>query len=185
MEDSKIIDLYFERNEKAIDETDIKYGKLCHNIALNILCSIEDSKECVNDTYLGVWNKIPPVRPSNLMAFVCKITKNLALKRLDYNKAQKRDSSATVSFDELNETIADTRDVFGEEDIEKLSRMISDFLSKEKEDSRNIFIRRYWFFDSVSDIAKRYLFSESKVKSSLFNTRNRLRAYLEKEGLVI
>lgn len=90
MDDLMIIELYFARNEQAINETDIKYGKLCLNMANNILSDNEDSKECVNDTYLSVWNKIPPTRPDNFMAYICKIVRNLSLKKLDFNLAQKR-----------------------------------------------------------------------------------------------
>jgi len=184
MEDAKIIELFFSRSEEAITETASKYGKLCLSIAGNILGNAEDSEECVNDTYLGLWNIIPPQRPSNLMAFICKITRNLSLKKLEHNLAKKRDTHITISLSELEEVLPD-KAICDKFDDEEIGRIISEFLKKEKPDSRNIFIRKYWYFDSVSDIAKRYKFSESKVKSMLFHTRSRLRKYLIKEGVHI
>lgn len=184
MDDNKIIELFFLRSEKAIAETTSKYGKLCHSIAGNILGSTEDSEECVNDTYLTLWNKIPPARPANFMAFICKIVRNLSLKKLEYNRAKRRDNTITVCFSELEEVLPDHA-ISTHFDDEEIGRVISEFLKKEKADARNVFIRKYWYFDSVSDIAKRYKFSESKVKSMLFYTRNRLKKYLIKEGVHI
>ncbi|MBR3988408.1 MAG: sigma-70 family RNA polymerase sigma factor [Clostridia bacterium] len=184
MEDAKIIELFFSRSEEAITETASKYGKLCLSIAGNILGNTEDSEECVNDTYLSLWNIIPPQRPSNLMAFICKITRNLSLKKLEHNLAKKRDTRITISLSELEEVLPDEA-ICDKFDDEEIGRIISEFLKKEKFDSRNIFIRKYWYFDSVSSIAKRYKFSESKVKSLLFHTRNRLKKHLIKEGVHI
>lgn len=184
MEDDKIIALYFDRDEQAIRETDIKYGKLCHNVAQNILNDPEDSEECVNDTYLSAWNTIPPTRPTRFMAFLCKIVRNLSLKRLDYNLARKRNAGVLVSLSELEAVLPDDRFAPGLEDAE-IGRLISDFLRTEKQEARAVFIRRYYFFDSVSEIAKRYSFTESRVKSMLMRTRNRLRTYLQKEGVEV
>lgn len=184
MQDLEIIELYFARNENAIKETDNKYGKLCFDVAVNILGNAEDSEECVSDTYLGAWNKIPPTRPSNFKAFICKITRNLSLKRLEYNLAQKRSTDVLVSFSELEEIIPDDRFRTDMKD-EEIGQLISCFLRTETRDVRNVFIRRYWFFDSVADIAVRYSFSESKVKSMLYHSRNRLKKYLKKEGIEI
>ena len=184
MDDLQIIELYFARDERAIRETDEKYGKLCYRVANNILSNNEDSEECVNDAYLNAWNKIPPTHPHNFMAFICKITRNLSLKKLELASAVKRASNAAVSLAELEEILPDDRiapDVMEEE----IGRAISDFLRKEKEEVRNVFLRKYWFFDSIHDIAVRYSFSESKVKSMLFHTRNRLRDYLKKEGIEV
>ena len=184
MENSQIIALYFARDERAIKETDGKYGKICLRIANNILDNEEDSKECLNDTYLSVWNQIPPTNPQNFMAFICKIVRNLSLKKLEYLYAKKRTPNAVVSLEELEWILAD-HPVSPTMEDEEIGKLISDFLRKEKADVRNVFIRRYWYFDSVGDIAKRYGFSESKVKSMLHHTRNRLRKYLEKEGVWI
>lgn len=184
MQDLEIVELYLARNENAIKETDNKYGKLCFYVAVNILGNKEDAEECVNDTYLGVWNKIPPTRPGNFRAFLCKIARNLSLKRLEYNLAQKRFTDIFVSFSELKEVISDDRFRADIKD-EEIGQMISCFLRTETRDVRNVFIRRYWFFDSITDIAVRYSFSESKVKSMLYHSRNKLKKYLKKEGIEI
>ena len=184
MDDLRIIEMYFERDEQAIKETDTKYGKLCHSIAYNILNNHEDSEECVNDTYIGVWNAIPPTRPNNFMAFVCRITRNLSLKRLENMTRQKRRPNPLVSLEELAEILPDESiaDEYSDEDIGK---KISSFLRNEKEDVRDVFIRKYYFFDSIGDIATRYGFTESKVKNMLYHTRNKLKEYLIKEGVEI
>jgi len=184
MDDQKIIDLYFDRNEQAITETDVKYGKLCHSIAYNILSNREDTEECVNDTYIGVWNAIPPTRPDNFMAFVCRIARNLSLKRLEFLKREKRSADVILSLDELSAVLPDERYAPDVSD-EDVGRLISQFLRTQKEDVRNVFIRKYYFFDSVKEIAERYSFTESKVKNMLFYTRNKLKDYLIKEGVEI
>lgn len=184
MDDAMIIELYFGRDEKAIKETDKKYGRLCFTVAINILGNDEDSEECVNETYLCVWNKIPPTRPNNFMAFICKITRNLSLKRLNYNKAMKRTPESFVSFTDLEDVLPDNSIMPDMENAE-IGRLISEFLNKEKPNARAVFIRKYWFFDSISDIAVRYSYSESKVKNMLYHTRNKLRVYLKEEGVEI
>ncbi len=181
MDDSRIIDLYLGRNEEAIKQTEIKFSKLCHGIAIGILSNTADAEECVNDTYLGVWNSIPPEKPKNLRAYVAKIARNLSLKRLEYNTADKR-SGIAVDLSELEGVLADHETVMNEEDI---GHLINEFLKSEKEDARNVFLRKYWFFDSVESIAARYGFSESKVKSTLFHARVRLRKYLESKGVYV
>lgn len=184
MDDLMIIELYFARNEQAIKETDMKYGKLCFSMANNILSNEEDSKECVNDTYFGLWNQIPPTRPNNFMAFICKIVRNLSLKKLDFNLAAKRSQNITISFSELEEILPDNR-IYPDYGYEEIGRLISNFLRREKKEVRNVFIRKYYFFDSVKDIAELYSFTESKVKNILYHTRNKLREYLKKEGIEI
>lgn len=184
MDDLKIIELYFARDEQAIKETDMKYGRLCHSIAYNILNNNEDSEECVNDTYVGVWNAIPPTRPNNFMAFVCRIARNLSLKRLEFMKREKRSQAVLISLEELEAVLPDDRYAPDVSD-EDIGRLISTFLRNQKADVRNVFIRKYYFFDSIGDIAKRYSFTESKVKNMLFYTRNKLREYLIKEGVEI
>ena len=176
--------MYFKRDEKAIAETDAKYGKLCHRIAYNILNNDEDSEECVNDTYIGVWNAIPPTRPNNFMAFICKITRNISLKRLESIARQKRSHTMLVSLEELAEVLPDDSIADGVSD-EDIAKAISDFLQNENEDARNVFMRKYYFFDSIGDISKRFGFSESKVKSMLFHTRHKLKKYLIKKGVEI
>ena len=184
MEDLQIIELYFARDELAIRETDRKYGKLCFQVANHLLCNNEDSQECVNDTYLTVWNNIPPTRPNHFTAFLCKITRNLSLKKLEFANAAKRSADAILSLSEIEATLPDSRITPGITD-EELGKLISAFLRSEKELARNVFLRKYWFFDSVSEIAERYSLNESNVKSMLFRTRNKLREFLKKEGIEV
>ena len=184
MEDHKIIELYFSRDERAIKETDLKYGKLCHHLAYNILKSKEDAEECVNDTYIGIWNAIPPEKPNHFISFVGKIARNLALKRLESATRQKRSQASVVSFSELEEILSD-ESIAADVSNEEIGKAISAFLRKEKADSRKVFIRKYYFFDSISEIAERYGFTESKVKNMLYHTRNKLKEYLIKEGIEI
>jgi RNA polymerase sigma-70 factor (ECF subfamily) len=184
MDDLHIIELYFARDEQAVRETDRKYGKLCFRVAKNLLFNNEDSEECVNDTYLTLWNKIPPTRPINFMAYICKITRNLSLKKLEVSSAMKRSATAIISLSEIEATLPDHSIANGVND-EELGKLISSFLWNEKELDRNVFLRKYWFFDSISDIAERYSLSENNVKSMLFRTRNRLREFLRKEGIEV
>lgn len=182
LHDLNIIELYFARDERAIKETEAKYGRLCYGIAYNILKNHEDSKECVNDTYVGIWNAIPPARPNNFTAFICKIARNLSLKRLESQSRQKRSQATIISLDDLAEVLADENISVGISD-EDIGKLIGDFLRNEKENIRNVFIRRYYFFDSIGDIARRYSFSENKVRNMLYHTRIKLKDYLIKEGI--
>lgn len=184
MEDHSIVELYFARDEQAIKETDEKYGRLCLGIALRILGNREDAEECLNDAYLGVWNAIPPARPKRLSAFVCGIIRNLSLKRLEYLGRQKRNAAVLVSLEELEEILPDRSDEVSLDDG-ALAELISSFLRTQKEETRNIFLRKYYYFDSIEEIALRYGISQSKVKSALFHTRKRLKAYLIKKGVVL
>ena len=183
MDDLQIIELYFDRNERAIKETDRKYGRLCFQVAKNLLWNREDSEECVNDTYLALWNQIPPTRPNNFTAFICKITRNLSLKKLESAYALKR-SADILSLSEFEALLPDyslAPDIGDQE----LGEQISAFLRSEKELDRNVFLRRYWFFDSISQIAKRYSLGENTVKSMLFRTRYKLREFLKKDGFEV
>ena len=182
MDDLKIIELYFARDDRAIRETEIKYGNLCHTLAYNILNNRQDAEECVNDTYNGLWNAIPPAKPNNLTAFICKIARNLSLKRLEYLKREKRSAEMVVSLDELAAVLPDER-LAPEISDETVGALISRFLRGQKEEARGVFIRKYFFLDSVADIAGRYGYTESKVKNMLFTTRNKLREYLIREGV--
>ena len=184
MEDLQIIDLFFDRNEQAIQETDAKYGRLCFSVANRILESNEDSEECVNDTWLRAWDEIPPTRPNHFSAFLCKITRILSLKKLEFSNAMKRTPSFIVSFEELESVLPDEHIAPGTEAVE-LGILISNFLRREKAEARNVFLRKYLFFDTVEEIAERFGMNESTVKSMLFRTRNRLREYLRKEGIEV
>lgn len=183
-EDSAIIELFYKRDENAIAHAERKYKKLCMRIAVNILTNEEDSEECVNDTLLGVWNSIPPAKPDSLRAYICRIARNNALKRLRFNNAEKRSLDKAVSLSEIEEIIPDEKlrpDISNEE----IGKLISAFLEKQKPDTRKVFVRKYWFFDTIEDIARDYSYSESKVKNILYRMRNKLRDYLEKEGVEI
>ncbi len=184
MEDIKIVELYFARDERALDETERKYGSLCFHVARNILCEEEDVEECVNDTYLAVWNSVPPNHPESLIAYMCKIVRNQALKKLEHINAKKRKADMILSLEEIEETLPDER-ILPDVNDERIGELINGFLRKEKEVNRNVFLRRYWFFDSIRDISERYSLNENTVKSILFRTRNRLRDYLRKEGICV
>ena len=182
MEDRQIIELYWKRAEDAIRETDVKYGRLCHYIAQNILASPEDSEECVNDTWLGLWNAIPPQRPSRLSAFVGRIVRNLALKRFDYLTAAKRSEEAVCSLEELEDCVSGRTSVEDELENRRMEEAIDAFLWSLGEEKRTVFIRRYWYFDSIGVICRHTGWSQSKVKSMLYHPRQKLRDYLESEG---
>lgn len=185
MEDSKIIDLYWERSESAIKETQLKYGKLCNHIAMNVLHNIENVEECVNDTYLGAWNAMPSQRPNILSAFLCRITRNIALKKYEYNHAQKRNPEIEASFTELDDCITSSENVEEQYEAIYIAKLVSQFLRTLSYENRNIFLRRYWYFDSISEIANCFQYSESKVKSMLFRIRMKLKEQLEKEGVTL
>ena len=185
MEDEKIIGLYWDRKEEAIQETSSKYGKLCFFIARNILASSEDSEECVNDTYLGVWNAIPEQRPSRFSVFVSRIARNLALKKYEYLHAAKRNPDAICSFEELGDCVSGKEYIENELENKLIEQAIDAFLWQQEEEKRNIFIRRYWYFESIENICKRTGYSQSKIKSLLFHMRKKLREYLESEGIEV
>jgi len=182
MEDPGIIALFFRRDERAVAETEEKYGRLCHSIAYRVLQSREDAEECVNDTWAALWNAIPPARPQNLAAFACRITRNLALKKLSYLKREKRSPDVLLSLEELEGVLPDERTAPALQE-ERVGELISRFLHTQKEEARLVFLRRYYFFDSIEEIAHRFGFTESKVKSMLFYTRRKLKKYLIKEGI--
>ena len=184
MQDNQIINLYFERKEEAITQTDIKYGKYCHVIAWNILYNEEDSEECVNDAYLQTWNAIPPVRPVSLKAFIGKITRNTAINLLEKNTAGKRGGTETVlCLDELAECVSGRDEIGSLDDYRHLVRCLNRFLEDLPKEQRMIFVRRYWYGSSVREIAQAYAIGESKVKVTLSRLRGRLKDYLEKEGV--
>jgi len=184
MEDKKIIELYFERNELAIEETKRCFGRYCMNIALNILGSAEDAEECVNDTYLRLWNNIPPHRPESFLAYIGKIIRNIALDKYRKKVAQKRNIGHTpLVLEELAECVSDSsQPEFSDVDLKDT---LNSFLSTLKKENLQIFMRRYWYMDSVKDIANRLNISESKVKTILFRTRMALKSHLSKEGITV
>jgi len=182
MDDISIIDLYWNRDEQAILETDKKYGKLCFRIADNILRRREDSEECVNDTFLKVWNSIPTDRPEHFSAYVCLITKRLALSKFRYNTAEKRNYENSLPYEELAEIVSGEGKPEDAAVLSELSDSISNFLKKESKTNRQIFVRRYWYYDSAEDIAKAFGVSPNTVWSILSRMRSRLKKHLQKEG---
>ena len=183
MDDKGIVRLYFERNERAIDETSKKYGKYCFAIANNILSNREDAEESVNDTYLDAWNNIPPHRPNSLSLFLGKITRRISIDLYRRKNAQKRGGGElALVLDELYQCIADETDVEKEFEKRHLSQVINDFVKFLPRNEQKVFICRYWYMDSIQSISERFGYSESKVKSMLYRTREKLREALRKEG---
>lgn len=184
MDDGEIIKLFFDRDEKALSETEQKYGKLCFKVANNILSGNEDSEECVNDALLKVWESIPPTKPTSFKGYVCKIVRNQALMRLRYNNTQKRSSELAVSLSELEEVLPDNR-ISPSADDDEIGFVISEFLKKQRPIARKVFVLKYVYFFTQKEIAERYSFSEDKVNSMLSRTRKKLREYLIKEGIEV
>ncbi len=182
MDDETIITLYWARDEQAIAETDQKYRPYCHSIAYQILRDSQDSEECVNDTWLRAWGAMPPQKPSLLSSFLGRITRNLSLDRYRSYHAQKRSGELAAIDLELNQLSGhDPIQDFLDED--HLAGIISAVLRECSQAGRVIFLRRYWYMDSIRQIAERYHISEGQVKSSLHRTRKRLKARLEQEGV--
>ena len=185
MEDEKIIELFFDRSEQAIKEVDSKYGRTCHNISFNILHNELDAEECVNDAYLGAWNAIPPARPNPLLTFLCKIVRNISLKRYEMNTAIKRNSTYDIAMDELESCLASPGTVEHEIDGKELTHIIENFLDTLSAENRVIFMRRYWFSDTYSDIAQRVGLTEKNVSVRLTRTRKQMREYLMERGILV
>lgn len=183
MEDEKIVALYWARAENAIAETSAKYGSYCHTIARNILGNTRDAEESVNDTWLDAWHSMPPQRPSLLGAFLGAITRRLSIDKWRRRSAQKRGGGQTeLALEELSECVPAGSDTAQSAEANLLAAVLEDFLAGLPETERRVFLCRYWYLDPVAEIARRFSFSESKVKSMLYRTRARLRARLEKEG---
>lgn len=182
MTDQTIIDLFWQRSEDAIRNTSQKYGKYLTKIAINILNYYEEAEECVNDTYFTAWKQIPPDRPQKLLPYLGRITRCLALNRYDHLTAKKRNAEFTLQLSELEECLSGTDSIEAQYESREVASVISAFLRAQKPDARNIFILRYWYSDSIAEIASRFNVSESKVKSMLFRTRKRLKKHLESEG---
>lgn len=181
MNDEGIIELYFARDEAAIVETDLRYGGLCFEVANAILNSRPDSEECVQDSYLGVWNAIPPTRPRSFRGFLLKIVRNISLSRLRRELAKKRSRDLEISLEELGDVLPDER--FRADSDDDLPRILDDFLDSLQPTARAIFLRRYWYFNSISDISRRYGFTEAKVKGSLHRSREKLKKLLIEKGV--
>lgn len=183
MDDNKIIELYFQRDESAVAQTRERYGGRLQALAFRILDSKEDAEECENDTYLKAWNAVPPHRPLHLFAFLARICRNTALHRVEKSQTQKRSAVVVELSDELAQCLPDRK---GQEELEQreLGELISTFLRGLSKEHRVLFVRRYFFGESIAELAAALSVSESKVKSSLFRTRNKLKDYLSKEELL-
>ena len=186
MEDKQIVSLYWARDPQAIDRSQEKYGPYCLSIARNILRQEQDAEESVNDTWLGAWNAMPPQRPSVLSAFLGRITRNLSLDRYKAARAEKRGgSSFPAALDELSECVPAGESVEQTMDERELGQAIDRFLRTIPEKQCSLFLRRYWYAESISQIAERYSLKENTVKSILFRTREQLRKFLQKEGVAV
>lgn len=183
MEDAKIVQLYWDRDEQAIPATSDKYGRYCTSIAKNILGNKEDAEECVNDTYLNAWNSMPPHRPNMLSTFLGKITRNLSFNRYKHNTAEKRGSGEfSMVLDELSEVVSGQDSVEQEMDYKELVKAINKFLDNLSPEKRRIFICRYWYADSISEIAARSGMKEGTVSMTLNRIRSKLCNYLLERG---
>ena len=184
MNDKNIVDLYFNRDEEAIAQTDKKYGRYCYSIAYNILTNKEDAEESVSDTYMTAWRAIPPRRPSVLSTFLGKITRHISIDRWRERSAYKRGGGeVTLALDELEDCVAGLQNVEMEYERKELIRAYVKFLDTLPITERRVFLCRYWYVDSVDTIAEKFGFSQSKVKTMLHRTRVKLRKQLAEEGL--
>jgi RNA polymerase sigma-70 factor (ECF subfamily) len=187
MDDRDIIELFWARSEQAISAVSEKYETRCFGVAYNILRNREDAEECVNDAYARAWNAIPPARPDSLPAFLMKITRNLSFDRYKRQRADKRGGGETPeALSELGDCVPD-RSAEPDRIIESsdITAALNAFLSELRPEPRQVFMRRYWYSDSLEDIGAGLGMSESKVKSILFRARNKLKAKLEKEGIAL
>lgn len=185
MEDREIVALFWDRDGGAIPAAQGKYGTRLLRLTEQLLHSRQDAEECLNDAWLKAWNAIPPERPDNLMAYLARICRNLALDRLDRRNAQKRQAEVLALTAELEGCVPDSLRQRQTADREELGTLLTSFLESLPEEPRRMFLRRYWFGDSIRDIARRYGCGESRVKVTLMRTRNRLRDYLEQEGITV
>ena len=184
MDDTRIIDLFWERSEDAIAETSKKYGRYCLSIAYTILQNNEDSEECVNDTWIRAWGAMPPHRPYNLPAFLAKITRNLSLDRCRRDTADKRGAGRLrLALEELADCVPASYQVEQIVDEITLQELLNSFLGSLTQENRKIFMRRYWYMSTVKEIADEYGLTESKVKMSLLRSRRQLKKLLQKEGV--
>ncbi len=183
MEDNEIIELFLQRSQRAIAETDQKYGGRLQTLSMNILHDRQDAEECVNDTYHATWNTLPPERPNYFFAYLAKLARNFSFGKYDYYHAQKRCVTVVELSDEIENCIPAPNDLEQKLDSKEIGRIISTFLYEQSSEMRAVFVRRYWYMDPIKDIAEMFQISESKVKSILFRMRNKLREHLEEEDI--
>ena len=185
MTDTDIIDMYFARDQRAVEETQKRYGGYCYSIAQRMLDNKEDSEECVNDAYLKLWETIPSMTPKNLGAYLGRIVRNLSLNRLRHKKEMKRDCSVMVRLSELEDCIPSTDDMERVIDKKHLNELIVRWLSGEEKLNRQIFIRRYWYGSTYEELEQHYGMSKKKLMDRVYHLRKRLKTYLEQEGVSI
>ena len=182
MEDQRIVDLYWNRDEDAILHTQRKYEGLCQTIANNILGNPQDAEECVNDAYLKVWNSIPPERPESLLGFLSRVVRNISLDKYRFNRAEKRSRGADIMFSELEECLSDESLAALNED-EGIVDAINRFLKTLDQENRILFVRRYYYMDSNETLAKTFGINDNTIRQRLFRMRENLKKFLEKEGI--
>ena len=183
LRDEFIVTMYWQRNEAAIEETKNKYGTLCYKNAFNILFDREDSEEAVNDTYLALWNTIPPRKPTAFWAYISKILRRICIDKLRRRNADKRGGGEyALAYDELSEMLSSGDTTQAEYDKKALNNAVNEFIKALNEKEQAVFLRRYFYFDSISEISERYGYSQSKAKSMLKRMRDRLYIVLKKEG---
>ena len=184
MDDRRIVELFLERSEEAILETDIKYGRYCHKIAFNVLGNDEDSEECVNDAYMRAWGSIPPNEPDSMASYIGRITRNLTLDKLRQKQSDKRgNGEVPVVLDELAECVSGHDELERRQDSAEIAAAIDSFLDELNSMERGVFMRRYWMMEPIADVANRYDISVSKTTTMLFRLRNRLKKHFMKEGI--
>lgn len=185
MDDEKIIELFFQRSENAIVELSAKYGSISMSTAYNIIGNYEDAEECVNDSYLGVWNVVPPKTPNPLLAFLLKIVRNISINRCTYNSRQKRNNQYYECIDELDYCLASNETIESQLEATELTKSIEEFLDTLNKTNRLIFIRRYWYVDSYESISKMTGLKENAIRTRLSRVRSELKKHLQERGVVI
>ncbi len=184
MEDKAIVDLYWQRSDRAIPETECKYGSYCHTVAMRIVNNHEDAEECVNDTWLGAWNSMPENRPSYLAPYLAKLTRWLSLNKIKtQNRLKRGRNEITLSLEELDCELGEGTDLVRQIELKELSEYLDTFLAGLPAEERAVFLTRYWFAASIREISEKSSYSENKVKSMLLRTRRKLKKALEVEGL--
>lgn len=184
MDDEMILDLFFMRSQQAIEAVSHKYGALLFHLAQNILGNPGDAEECVNDAHLAIWESIPPQRPLPLKPYVCKIVRNLALKRYRYRTAEKRSAGFDLAFSEIEECLGASEGPEEIQDLKELQAALNTFLKRLPHQDRILFMRRYWFGDSLAQISQRLDITENNASVRLFRLRQKLTKHLKKEGVI-
>jgi RNA polymerase sigma factor (sigma-70 family) len=185
VEDSKIIDLFFERSEQAIVELSIKYGKVCMKVSMNILNDLQDAEECVNDSYLGAWNTIPPERPNPLLSYICRLVRNISINRYKHKNAAKRNSAYDMCIDELENCLFSPGSIDDSIEEQTLSSYLDEFIGSLEDVNRMIFVRRFWYIDSYKDIAKASKLKEGTVRVRVLRIKSELKLFLEQKGVIV